>query len=57
MNKPTAAAPAATWETMSGRSRAIFLAKLCVMICTGGFVFGGVLVEGMVYPDLPIETK
>jgi hypothetical protein len=49
--KKQAAKPATVkkWETMDGSERAIFLAKVCVMVCTCGFVFGGVLVEGMDY--------
>jgi hypothetical protein len=25
--------------------KAIFIAKLCIMICSGGFIFGNILVE------------
>lgn len=45
----TASISAKTWNTMNGRERTIFIGKLCIMICSGGFIFGGVLVEGMVY--------
>ena len=43
--------PAPTWATMDNAARAIVVGKACVMVCTAGFVFGGVLVEGMVYPE------
>jgi hypothetical protein len=46
-------APVKKWATMDNRAKAIFLAKLTLMICSFGFIFGGVLVEGMVYDKLP----
>lgn len=53
METSAVAKPAQKWATMNNAARATFVAKVCVMVCTGGFVFGGVLVEGMVYPELP----
>lgn len=38
---------------MDSGAKAIFLGKLGVMLCSFGFIFGGVLVEGMVYDKLP----
>lgn len=49
----TASIPAQTWKTMNGREKVIFIGKLCIMICSGGYIFGGVLVEGMVYEQYP----
>lgn len=49
----TLVAPAETWAIMDNRAKAIFLAKLTLMLCSFGFIFGGVLVEGMVYDKLP----
>ncbi|WP_194727233.1 hypothetical protein [Noviherbaspirillum malthae] len=49
----TASIPAPTWKTMNGREKVIFIGKLCIMICSGGYIFGGVLVEGMVYEQYP----
>ena len=46
-------APAATWATMDTRAKVFFLVKLTLMICSFGFIFGGVLVEGMIYDKLP----
>lgn len=48
----TQAAVPVTWATRTTPEKWIFLAKLGLMLCTFGFVFGGALVEGMVYPDL-----
>ncbi|WP_158597960.1 hypothetical protein [Noviherbaspirillum saxi] len=45
--------PIKTWATMNNGSRAIFLGKLAIMLCSFGFIFGDVLVEGMVYDKLP----
>lgn len=52
MNETTPSASPRKWATMTAGERAIFVGKICVMVCTGGFVCGGVLVEGMEYPDL-----
>lgn len=50
----TSVAPAAaTWGTMNGASKALYVGRLCIMLCTFGFIFGGVLVEGMKYDKLP----
>lgn len=51
MTATVTAKPAQKWATMSSGAKAVFVAKVCVMVCTGGFVFGNVLVEDMVYPD------
>lgn len=51
MKTATATKPAQKWATMNKTAKAVFVGKVCVMVCTGGFVFGGVLVEGMVYPS------
>lgn len=42
---------------MNNGAKAIFLGKLGVMLCSFGFIFGGVLVEGMVYEKLPDAGK
>lgn len=31
------------WKGMNGSEKAIFVAKVCVMICTFGFVFGNII--------------
>jgi hypothetical protein len=49
--KPTA--PVKTWKTMDSKEKAVFVGKVCVMVCSGGYIFGGVLVEGMVYEQYP----
>jgi hypothetical protein len=38
-----------SWKTMDGAGKMLFVAKVCVMVCSFGFIFGGVLVEGMKY--------
>ena len=38
-----------TWKTMTGGQKAVFVGKVCIMIASFGFIFGGALVEGMVY--------
>lgn len=38
-----------TWMASTGTEKAWFVAKVCIMVCSFGFVFGGVLVEGMQY--------
>lgn len=38
---------------MDAKERTIFVGKVCVMVCSAGFIFGGVLVEGMVYEQYP----
>jgi hypothetical protein len=38
-----------TWASMDGSQKAAFTAKVLIMVCTFGFIFGGVLVEGMTY--------
>jgi hypothetical protein len=45
--------PVNTWKTMENGEKALFLGKLAVMLCSFGFIFGGVLVEGKVYETLP----
>ncbi|HEY8606619.1 MAG TPA: hypothetical protein VIM12_05835 [Noviherbaspirillum sp.] len=57
MKSTIAVKAAPTWATMDSVARAIFVAKVGIMVCTFGFVFGGVLVEGMVYPELPGGDK
>lgn len=59
METTTVIKPAPTWATMDNAARAIFVGKVCVMVCTAGFVFGGVLVEGMDYSesDPPSPTE
>ena len=52
MKKTTSHVPAPKWAGMTAGQRAIFVGKICVMVCTGGFICGGVLVEGMEYPEL-----
>lgn len=42
-----------TWATMDGSQKAVYIAKVCIMLCSFGFIFGGVLVEGMTYERLP----
>ena len=37
------------WATMSGAGKARYAARVCVMICTMGFICGNALVEGMKY--------
>jgi hypothetical protein len=32
-----------TWKTMRTREKAIFVVKVCIMICTFGFVFGNII--------------
>jgi phosphoribosylformylglycinamidine (FGAM) synthase-like amidotransferase family enzyme len=36
-------APRKRWAAMDSREKTIFIAKICVMVCTGGFVFGNVV--------------
>jgi hypothetical protein len=38
-----------TRATKNDTQKAIFIAKLCIMICSGGFIFGNVLVENDEY--------
>ncbi|MEC4723666.1 hypothetical protein RY831_31575 [Noviherbaspirillum sp. CPCC 100848] len=45
--------PAKAWKSMDAKERTIFVGKVCVMVCSAGFIFGGVLVEGMVYEQYP----
>lgn len=33
------------WKAMTASQRAVFVLKVCVMVCTGGFVFGNILTE------------
>jgi hypothetical protein len=47
--KSVAGTKVITWEAKTGAQKLVFVAKVCVMVCTFGFVFGGVLVEGMKY--------
>ncbi|HEV2608994.1 MAG TPA: hypothetical protein VGU61_01905 [Noviherbaspirillum sp.] len=46
-----------TWATMDGGAKAIFLMKVSVMLCSFGYIFGGALVDGMVYEKLPDSGK
>jgi hypothetical protein len=38
-----------TRATKNDTQKAIFIAKLCIMICSGGFIFGNILVENDKY--------
>lgn len=53
MEKPLKSANSAanktTWATMDGTQKAAFIAKICIMVCTFGFIYGGVLMEGVTY--------
>jgi hypothetical protein len=44
-----------TWGTMDRASKMLFVAKVCVMVCSFGFICGGALVEGMKYESYPIK--
>jgi hypothetical protein len=48
----TQAAVPATWATMTTPEKWIFAGKVGIMLCSFGYIFGGALVEGMVYADL-----
>jgi hypothetical protein len=37
------------WRAMNGVQKMVFAGKVCLMVCTFGFICGGVLVEGMKY--------
>lgn len=37
------------WGTMNGTEKMIFVGKVCLMICTLGFICGNALVEGVTY--------
>lgn len=39
------AAPDKSWAGMSMNERLVFLAKLCIMICSGGFIFANLLAD------------
>lgn len=41
-----------TWATMDRNAKALFLIKVAIMLCSFGFIFGGALVDGMVYEKL-----
>ncbi len=41
-----------TWATMDRNAKAMFLIKVAIMLCSFGFIFGGALVDGMVYEKL-----
>lgn len=52
MDKSAQSTPSAirkTWGYMDRTEKSIFIAKICVMVCSFGFIFGGVLVEGITY--------
>jgi hypothetical protein len=44
-----------TWKTMDGASKMLFVVKVCLMVCSFGFICGGALVEGMKYESYPIK--
>lgn len=48
----TQAAVPLTWATRTTPEKWMFVAKIGLMLCSFGFLFGGALVEGMVYVDL-----
>jgi hypothetical protein len=41
-----------TWGMKTGIEKTVFVVKVCIMVCSFGFLFGGVLVEGMTYEEL-----
>ncbi|WP_334189754.1 hypothetical protein [Noviherbaspirillum sp.] len=49
--------PGKTWATMDGGAKAVFLMKVSLMLVSFGYIFGGALVDGMVYEKLPDVGK
>lgn len=43
------------WASMDGKSKAIFLGKLGIMLCTMGYIFGDSLVDGVVYETYVLQ--
>lgn len=33
------------WAEMNANDRFVFVAKVCIMVCTGGFVFANILAD------------
>lgn len=33
------------WAEMNANDRLVFVAKICIMVCTGGFVFANILAD------------
>jgi hypothetical protein len=45
-SKPAAAAAKSKkWGSMSGLEKTTYVAKVCLMVCSFGFIYGGVLTE------------
>ncbi len=54
--KKVAANPSVkSWASKSGAEKLVFCAKLTVMLCSFGYVFGGLLVEGMTYETYKVQ--
>lgn len=44
-----------SWANKNGTEKAVFCAKLAVMVCSFGYIFGGLLVEGMTYETYKVQ--
>lgn len=47
----TAALPNKTWASMNRNERAVFVLKVCIMVCSGGFIFANILADDIVPTD------